>query len=232
MAQVSRQEDRDAPKRHLQGCFNSEDGGPSEIDGTNAAHIASILDDLKSEFQQRLDSLAADLTQSKNKQQQAYASGMVKLPKSIKSMKVSEFNALYKIDLIRAVRRVREDHPIVSKNRDRLATATPEPTRRNNRPIETPSRTVRRGEALYSQNGSPLDAAEQGALVATVTKKNRGNAALSSAASFDFCVGEGKYVTLGDPSNMKDLDSELKNSALSQLKLMQDQIAIAMKQLE
>lgn len=68
--------------------------------------------------------------------------------------------------------------------------------------------------------------------MATVTKKNRGNAALSSAASFDFCVGEGKYVTLGDPSNMKDLDSELKNSALSQLKLMQDQIAIAMKQLE
>lgn len=80
---------------------------------------------------------------------------------------------------------------------------------------------------ISSQNGSPVDPVDLGALVATVTKKRRGN----ESASFEINVGEGKYISLNDPSGVDQLDASMKATAASQLKVLQDQMASLMAQL-
>ena len=78
-------------------------------------------------------------------------------------------------------------------------------------------------------NGSPVDTVEEGTLVATVSKKRRGND--KTSAVFDINVGEGRYISLSDPNTVKLLDDSAKESASSQLQVIQDQIAVLMAQL-
>jgi hypothetical protein len=78
-----------------------------------------------------------------------------------------------------------------------------------------------------SKNGSPVDTVEEGTLVATVSKKRRGKA----AAVFDINVGEGRYINLQDPMCIKYLEGDMKDAAISQLKILQDQIASLMAQM-
>lgn len=78
-----------------------------------------------------------------------------------------------------------------------------------------------------SQNGSPLEATEAGSVVATVTKKRRGN----DSANFEINVGDGRTISLNDPDGVQQLDSEMKATAASQLKVLQDQMASLMAQL-
>lgn len=72
-----------------------------------------------------------------------------------------------------------------------------------------------------------MDTVDEGALVATVSKKRRGKA----SAVFDINVGEGRYINLQDPSSMKYLEGDMKDAAISQLKILQDQMASLMAQL-
>ena len=78
-----------------------------------------------------------------------------------------------------------------------------------------------------SQNGSPVDTADQGALIATVTKKRKGN----EGANFEINVGDGKYISLCDPDGVEGLDSSMKATAASQLKVLRDQMENLMAQL-
>jgi hypothetical protein len=78
-----------------------------------------------------------------------------------------------------------------------------------------------------SQNGSPVDTTEVGSVVATVTKKRRGN----ESANFEINVGDGRYISLNDPNGVQELDSQMKATAASQLKVLQDQMASLMAQL-
>ena len=64
-------------------------------------------------------------------------------------------------------------------------------------------------------------------MVATVTKKRRGN----GSASFEINVGDGRVINLNDPTGVKELDSDMKATAASQLKVLQDQMASLMAQL-
>lgn len=90
-----------------------------------------------------------------------------------------------------------------------------------------------------SENGSPVDQADKGALVATVTKKRRGNNSsceagddtTTAATNFEISVGDGKYISLTDPSNIGHLDQENKLQAFSQLKVLQDQVTKLMQDL-
>jgi hypothetical protein len=78
-----------------------------------------------------------------------------------------------------------------------------------------------------SQNGSPVDTADQGALIATVTKKRKGN----EGANFEINVGDGKYISLNDPDGVEGLDESMKATAASQLKVLRDQMENLMAQL-
>lgn len=192
------------------------------MEEANAEHVTAIVDTLKTQFQHRLESLKADVTGLKNKQQQVWASGTVKLSKNVKNMTVREFNALHKTDILSVILSIQNEAmelPPTGK-RDIGEMETPLPSQRSRRNLQTPSRTVRRGEMLYSENGSPLDTAEAGTLVATISKKARGANSLTHATNFDINVGEGKYISLTDPSGVNDLDDEMKNTALSQLKIL------------
>jgi hypothetical protein len=72
-----------------------------------------------------------------------------------------------------------------------------------------------------------LESHEAGSVVATVTKKSRGN----DAATFEINVGAGRFISLNDPSRVQELDSSMKATAASQLKVLQDQMASLMAQL-
>jgi Cell division cycle-associated protein 8 len=78
-----------------------------------------------------------------------------------------------------------------------------------------------------SRNGSPLETSDVGSVIATISKKRRGN----ESASFEINVGEGRYISLNDPNGVQELDSEMKATAATQLKVLQDQMASLMAQL-
>ena len=91
-----------------------------------------------------------------------------------------------------------------------------------------------------SHNGSPLAATEPGTVIATVCKKRRGNnnnesaAAAANAgttANVEIDIGEGQYISLNDPNGVRQLDAQMKQTAASQLKVLQDQMASLMAQL-
>lgn len=79
-------------------------------------------------------------------------------------------------------------------------------------------------------NGSPVETHEVGTVVATVTKKRRGNGS-DTAANFEINVGEGRIINLNDPMGVNELDSSMKATAATQLKVLQDQMASLMAQL-
>ena len=79
-----------------------------------------------------------------------------------------------------------------------------------------------------SKNGSPVDTVEEGTLVATVSKKRRAG---KTSAVFDINVGEGRYINLTEPGTVECLDGDMKDAAISQLKILQDQMASLMAQL-
>jgi hypothetical protein len=82
-----------------------------------------------------------------------------------------------------------------------------------------------------SENGSPIDAMDEGSLVATITKKRRGNDSSDTAADFAINVGEGKFISLTDPSAIGNLDSESRLRAFNHLQVLQVQMAKIMQDL-
>lgn len=123
-----------------------------------------------------------------------------------------------------------EEVVVDDKDTMRMELETPA---RNIGAMRTPAtitRTVKRGEILYSKNGSPVDNSEEGDLVATVAKKRRGGG--ESSALFDINVGAGRYISLSDPSTLGQMDDQMKNTAKNQLKTLQDQMSRLMAQLE
>ena len=84
-----------------------------------------------------------------------------------------------------------------------------------------------------SKNGSPVDPVEAGSLVATIAKKRRADGiGITTGAQFDINVGDGKYINLTDPTSAEDLNDDMKTTALSQLKVLQDQMTSLMAHLE
>ena len=71
---------------------------------------------------------------------------------------------------------------------------------------------------------------DTGDLVATVTKKRRNNG--GENVVFDISIGDGKYINLSDPNSAAELSGEMKTTAMTQLKVLQDQMASLMAQLE
>lgn len=87
-----------------------------------------------------------------------------------------------------------------------------------------------------SKNGSPVEAADEGALIATVTKakKRRTGSTGDTAegASLDLNLGDGQFISLHDPRNVGTLDNEKKNMALQQLQMLRSQVDSVLKHLQ
>ncbi len=102
----------------------------------------------------------------------------------------------------------------------------------------TPSYSSSQNKHTSSANGSPVEHSEEGSLVATVAKKRRdrtnggGEDDEVAGAAFDINVGDGRYISLSDPNTIDHLDDNMKNAAMNQLKILQDQMASLMAQLD
>eukprot|EP00529_Nitzschia_sp_RCC80_P028364 CAMPEP_0113465582 /NCGR_PEP_ID=MMETSP0014_2-20120614/13817_1 /TAXON_ID=2857 /ORGANISM="Nitzschia sp." /LENGTH=273 /DNA_ID=CAMNT_0000357751 /DNA_START=37 /DNA_END=858 /DNA_ORIENTATION=- /assembly_acc=CAM_ASM_000159 len=234
---------------------------PVPVDGTNSQHIKSMIDDLQDKYDGIVSTLKSDLEDCKAQQEEAHKTGMIKLSKNVRNMTIKEFNKAHGCDLLALLKSKdgvvlsrnagtgadtstttkptsmaghKRDYPVSSGFSSQTSTAmapgleTPAPSRRNAAAgCQSALRTARRGEGLFSQNGSPLEAVEAGSVVATVTKKRRGN----DSANFEINVGEGRVISLNDPNGVQELDSQMKATAASQLKVLQYQMASLMAQL-
>lgn len=77
-----------------------------------------------------------------------------------------------------------------------------------------------------------MDPHDEGTLVATVSKKQRRHGVPGkTSAVFDINVGEGRYINLTEPGTVECLDGNMKDAAISQLKILQNQMASLMAQL-
>eukprot|EP00980_Cylindrotheca_fusiformis_P028356 scaffold22593_cov145-Cylindrotheca_fusiformis.AAC.5 len=225
-------------KRQILGTLKS--GENTDFDGSNIEHVQLLLEDLQAKYEQLVGILKADLVQHKCQQEETLSTGLVKLPKSIRQMTVKDFNQSHNCDIL-AILKSKDGvtaasavaATIIPKKREFGAVAaTPSVRPRNVANGESVLRTVVKGEGIYylpsSQNGSPLETFEKGSVIATVSKKRRGN----ESANFEISVGEGKYISLNDPHGVKELDSDMKATAATQLKVLQDQMASLMAQLQ
>ena len=106
--------------------------------------------------------------------------------------------------------------------------------------IRAPSQHTPQHHAPSSANGSPVEHSEEGSLVATVAKKRGGRKGLGGdgdggggdlGVGFDINVGDGRFISLSDPSPINHLEDDMKDAAVSQLKILQDQMASLMAQL-
>ena len=133
-----------------------------EIDGTNVEHVHFLLEDLQTKYEQLLENLKSDLHQHKLQQEEVFASGIVKLPKSIRQMTVQEFNMAHKCDILKLLKSKDGVLPtsssstnlLLQKKRDyHMAVAeTPAPTRSRGGPNRvvpgSAMRTVVKGEGI------------------------------------------------------------------------------------
>jgi hypothetical protein len=123
--------------------YQSNPDGVS-LKGPSMDYITVQLESLKLKLESKLAGIKMDAENEKSTLKQVYGAAMVKLPRSVKSMRVGEFNALYKCDLVTVVEGMRA----AGKKRERLETPSQKTTSASRVPLMTPSRTVRRGEVL------------------------------------------------------------------------------------
>jgi len=222
--------------------FGNDFDVPMDLDGSKHDAVAILLEDLEKGVKQHQESIAIKACQALTEQQEAYFLSMTKLGKSMKNMTIRDFNKKYMggDDIVNLVQSFFLDSDYTSSKKKnilsdadntRIDMETPSRNIRYKTLDSTPvtiSRASRRGEALYSVNGSPIDESKEGDLVATVSKKRRG---FNDTAIIDINVGEGLYISLSDPKTLDQLDNEMKSTAMSQLKILQEQMASLMAKL-
>jgi len=212
---------------------------PIDLDGSKYDAVALLLEDLEKGVKQHQESISIKACQAMTEQQEAYFLSMTKLGKSMKNMTIRDFNNKYMDgnDVVNLVKSFFVEGDDISNDIDTplfdgYDTHTDmETPNRNVRSINsnsspaTLSRASRRGETLYSINGSPINKSKEGDFVVTVLKKRRG---YNDTAIIDMNVGEGIYINLSDLKTFDKLDNELKSTAMSQLKILQEQMASLM----
>ena len=147
---------REVAKRRIMGNFKDEATNAStdaSVDGSNPDHVRLLIEDLETKFQQHLELLNADLFSLKKEQEQAHSTGMMKLSKSIRDMKIRDFNQAYSCDLLSLLKSkdgVQKVSGQILKKRERFPVVeTPAPNKfRAKQPPGTILRTVRRGETI------------------------------------------------------------------------------------
>jgi hypothetical protein len=124
--------------------------------------LRAALDDLERKFQRRVDDIGLDVANQQNLQQQLHAKMMMKIPRNVKNMRLTEFRDAYGCDLLSEVDRVvvgSGGDPAAAvgggaaagnqhaANRPSPELETPAPCRQRTYG-ETPSRTIRKGAAI------------------------------------------------------------------------------------
>ena len=150
---------RAATKRQILGNFvaGSNNKGDSKIDGTNAHHVRLVIDGMQEKHDQIVAFLKSDLEDNKLEQEECLSTGLIKLPKAIRTMTVEDFDRQYSCDLLALLK---SKDGVVAKGAVGNAPAavvdatkkrcyeTPAPRMRRPAQLNTVMRTARRGEGL------------------------------------------------------------------------------------
>lgn len=107
-----------------------------------------FIQTINDEVEKRISALKDDCAREKSKQQQVFISAMVKLPRNVKNMSLSEFAAIYKVNLLKSIKTSQETPAAslpASTSARNLQTPFPMTAKSNMTPA---SRTVRKGELL------------------------------------------------------------------------------------
>ena len=144
------QSSKEINKRKILGGLTGSTKNPPVLKGSSDADLANLLSTLKLQLEAKIETLHGDATNEKNKIKEIFAAAMVKIPRNVRSMRVGEFNALYKCDLLSVVETLPESAAAAAagKKRDRFETPAQQMTGTGRVPLATPSRTVRKGEMM------------------------------------------------------------------------------------
>jgi len=226
------------------------------FDGSKEAHIVSFIMDVEKELEKRKLSMDAETENLCLQLETIKQSSFVKLNKSIRKMSVKHFLEHYGGDLDTSCRAILGALPsnedISSNNRDVIgkvdefgrplrtpARVLDSSTRGSHNSARTPAtvrRAAKKGEILFSENGSPIDIdelpkANDDVVLLSVHKKRDASTTMSSSSSaaavISINVG-GKNdinIDLSNPDSMiTNLDPQQLALAIQQLKSFQDQV--------
>merc|ERR1711862_511815 len=105
-----------------------------------------------------------------------------------------------------------------------LSLKTPAPSRFGKPPITT-QRTIRKGEMMYSANGSPVGQYEPGEMMITAKKRKGGQPGKTPfPISIGIAGGNGETIDITDANQRRNMHGDQKNQALLQLMAMQRQM--------
>lgn len=120
-----------------------------KFDGSHRDQIEALVHDFRREHEQQMKNIQMEGDKQKQKQQQLHAKEMVRIPKSTKQMTVDDFNTLYQCDLLQMIHETDGvAMMITSTSAASLPASLQTPSFKSKMKIETPSRTIRRGEGL------------------------------------------------------------------------------------
>jgi len=219
--------------------------------------IKVILSDIHNQIKAKQESLSIRGVEIAKKQQEEFFVGTMKLDRKIKKMTIREFNQKHMeqtksegnlsnnciIESLKAIMAhtslQTNTTSMIKGNLKRGATAlyleTPVRQLKSGKACRTPGtilRTVQKGEAIYSANGSPVQDTEEGDLIATVSKKRRvKDQGEDAAAMFDINI-DGRTISLSDKGTMEHLTNAMKNTAKNQLNVLQDQLSKLLSHLD
>jgi TATA-binding protein-associated factor Taf7 len=115
-----------------------------KLDGSQRDHVKALIHDFRREQEQQMKNIQMEADKQKQRQKQLHATEMVRIPKTVKQMSVDDFNLLYQCDLLQMIR---ETEAVVTTN-SVLPAGLQTPSFKSKMKLETPSRTVRRGEGI------------------------------------------------------------------------------------
>lgn len=228
--------DENAPLTSTDLKLNSNNDSLPNLDILQSSSIQSILSDIKSNITANQEALEIQAAEISKKTQAEFFIGMMKLDKKIKHMTIKEFNQHFETNIIQDFGSIQiSKQPVRSmplNKRDFKALETPVRQMARGKFAPTPGtilRTVKKGEAVFSINGSPVDQKEEGDLIATVSKKRRGNN--EEAVGFDIMI-DGQSINLSDTTTMQYLTPAMKNEAKDQLNVLKDQLSKLLSHLD
>jgi len=218
------------PLPHHPKHSNTEKDMDYDINASNKEAIELLLVDLESQVNKKITSIIMNAKLACEQLKQVGFLNSLPIEKKVKNMTVKEYNEQFGANVLECVQ-----HAMNTAHEEGEGIM-----RRKRAHLETPARSavgpMIQRTPFISKTGSPVDFG----LVATVAKKRRmGSAKFSrnddNAAGDDVTlsldVGKGQYISLSDPSSLEHLDVEMKDTARTQLKVLQDQMAKLMAQL-
>jgi len=219
----------------------------AKVDWTNETSLEAFFDDLTRALEQRIaDSIDKEESNALTNLDTIESSYLMKMTKMTRKMTVRQFQEKYNSSLhAKSSAMVKEFGGISPEAALKFDPTDHGKMDEFGRPLRTPARvaggktllsrtpaTVRapkRGEVLYSAQGSPIAAPVEGDDVMVSVKKPNSSKG-SIVPTFSVNVGENQYIDVSDPSELDKLDPEKRAHAYQQLKSFQDQLGEVMGQ--